>query len=129
MAQHGPQRDPKGLQEGSKRGPQTAPKQGSHPTCLRDPSRTLPGPSRTPPGPLQGAILRLIWPLKTGPRKARPHNLPQQLQNGPLVDPMHRHTRNPALVRRLEGGNLPCKVWSESFSHVGFITRSLTLPP
>ena len=50
MAQEGPKRDPKGLQEGSKRGPERAPKGDSHPTWLRDPSRTLPGPSRTPPG-------------------------------------------------------------------------------
>ena len=50
MAQEGPKRDPRGLQEGFKRGPERVPKGDSHPTWLRDPSRTFPGPSRTPPG-------------------------------------------------------------------------------
>ncbi len=93
MAREGPKRDPRGLQERSKRGPERPPKGNSHPTWLRDACRTLPGPSRDapgpPPGPLRGEISRHTLALKNDPwglpnrDSTRPKKLRQRLQNGP----------------------------------------------
>ena len=59
-AHQGPKRGPRGAEDGSKSGPQRAPKTHSELTWLGY-------PSGTPPGPLRGPILEPNWDPKRAP--------------------------------------------------------------